>query len=42
MKTNAAVEFVISEADMATLTTMEQIEHYGEASHFPVFGGKQA
>ncbi|GAB4019261.1 aldo/keto reductase [Spirosoma migulaei] len=40
MKTNAAMEFVISEADMATLTTMEQIEHYGEASHFPVFGGK--
>ncbi|GAB4028819.1 aldo/keto reductase [Spirosoma koreense] len=40
MKANANVEFVISEEDMEDLTNMEQIEHYGEASKFPVFGGK--
>lgn len=40
MKTNAAVDFVISEADMEFLKNMEQIEHYGEASMFPVYGGK--
>lgn len=40
MKINAAVEFVISEEDMATLRNAEPIEHYGEASVFPVFGGK--
>jgi len=40
MKDNAAVDFAISEEDMETLKKMEQIEDYGEASMFPVYGGK--
>ncbi|QJW92371.1 aldo/keto reductase [Spirosoma taeanense] len=40
MKTNAEVAFVISEEDMERLSNIEQIEHYGEASIFPVFGRK--
>lgn len=40
MQTNAKVDFVISEEDMNFLENMEQIEHYGEHSRFPVFGGK--
>lgn len=40
MKSNAAVDFVISDEDMAFLKNMEQIEDYGEASMFPVYGGK--
>ena len=40
MKTNAEVDFVISEEDMDFLKNMEQIEHYGEHSKFPVFGRK--
>jgi diketogulonate reductase-like aldo/keto reductase len=40
MKTNAAVDFAISEKDMGILKNMEQIEDYGEASMFPVYGGK--
>lgn len=40
MKTNADVEFVISEADMELLKNVEPIEHYGEASVFPVYGKK--
>jgi diketogulonate reductase-like aldo/keto reductase len=40
MKTNTAVDFVISEEDMAQLKSMQQIENYGEHSKFPVFGGK--
>jgi diketogulonate reductase-like aldo/keto reductase len=40
MKDNADVNFVISEADMDHLKNMEQIKDYGEASMFPVFGGK--
>src|SRR4030095_12087247 len=40
MKTNADVDFVISEGDMEFLKNMEQIEDYGEHSKFPVFGGK--
>ena len=39
MKTNAAVDFEISEADMETLKNMDPIEDYGEASKFPVFAG---
>ena len=40
MKNNADVDFVISEEDMGFLTNMEQIKDYGEASVFPVYGGK--
>ncbi|MBF9255659.1 aldo/keto reductase [Pontibacter sp. 172403-2] len=40
MKSNAEVDFVISEEDMEFLKNMEQIEHYGEASMFPVYAGK--
>jgi diketogulonate reductase-like aldo/keto reductase len=40
MKTNAEVDFVISEDDMAFLKNVRQIEHYGEHSKFPVFGKK--
>lgn len=40
MKTNAAVDFEISSADMDFLKTIEPIEDYGEASMFPVYGGK--
>jgi len=39
MKTNADVDFVISDEDMEFLKNMEQIENYGEASMFPVYGG---
>lgn len=40
MKSNAELDFVISDADMETLKSMEQIKDYGEASMFPVYGGK--
>ncbi len=40
MKSNADVDFVISDEDMAFLKNMEQIKDYGEASMFPVYGGK--
>ena len=40
MKTNAEVDFVISEEDMNFLKNMEPIESYGEASMFPVYSGK--
>jgi len=40
MKTNAAVDFEISDADMAVLKNLPQIEDYGEARGMPVFGGK--
>ena len=40
MKNNADVDFEISEEDMGFLTNMEQIKDYGEASMFPVYGGK--
>jgi diketogulonate reductase-like aldo/keto reductase len=40
MKTNSEVDFVISENDMNFLQKMEQIKDYGEASKFPVYGGK--
>ena len=41
MASNAAVDFVISDADMDTLTRMEKIKDYGEFSFFPVFSGKE-
>lgn len=40
MKTNAAVDFEITSEDMDVLKALPQIEHYGEASFMPVFGGK--
>ena len=40
MKNNSDVDFVISKEDMMFLKNMEQIKDYGEASMFPVFGGK--
>lgn len=40
MKTNADVDFVISDADMEILKNTEHINNYGEHSFFPVFGGK--
>jgi diketogulonate reductase-like aldo/keto reductase len=42
MKTNSELEFVISEEDMHFLKAMQEIEHYGEASKFPVFGVKRS
>ena len=40
MQENAAVDFVISDADMELLKNMEHIKDYGEHSVFPVFSGK--
>ncbi|MCH1923509.1 aldo/keto reductase [Shewanella sp. C32] len=37
MQSNADVDFVISDADMATLKAMERIKDYGDASGFPVY-----
>ncbi len=39
MRTNADVDFEISEKDMEALKGMEPIAGYGDASVFPVFGG---
>jgi diketogulonate reductase-like aldo/keto reductase len=39
MKSNADVNFDISDEDMETLKRVDQIEDYGEASVMPVFGG---
>ncbi len=39
MRTNAAVDFEIAEADMAILRNMEEID-YGDASMFPVYSGR--
>ena len=41
MKTNAEVDFVISDEDMETLKHIERIKDYGEHSRFPVFGGRK-
>lgn len=40
MKTNAEVDFVISDADMEILKAFKHIEDYGESGAFPVYGGK--
>lgn len=40
MKTNAEVDFTISEEDMETLKHFKKIDSYGESSGFPVYGGK--
>jgi Aldo/keto reductases, related to diketogulonate reductase len=39
MKANAELDFEISDEDMKTLMSIDQMD-YGEASVFPVFGGK--
>lgn len=39
-KNNAEVDFEISGADMEILKRIERIKDYGDASFFPVFGGK--
>jgi diketogulonate reductase-like aldo/keto reductase len=41
MRSNAEVDFVISEPDMDALRSMENGTDYGEASRFPVFGKKR-
>jgi len=38
MKSNADVDFAISDADMLLLENIKQIENYGVHSRFPVFG----
>ncbi|MCY9695438.1 aldo/keto reductase [Paenibacillus alginolyticus] len=40
MRINAELDFVISDADMETLNSIEVIQNYGEHSYFPVFGEK--
>lgn len=40
MKNNAELDFEISDADMETLKAIEPIKDYGDASVFPVYGGK--
>lgn len=40
MKTNMAVDFVITDEDMETLKHLGKIKDYGEFGFFPVFGGK--
>ncbi|WP_370751916.1 aldo/keto reductase [Eubacterium sp.] len=40
MKSNAEVDFTISEEDMEVLKNFKKIENYGESSGFPVYGGK--
>ena len=40
MASNAAPDFVISEADMKSLQQMDLITNHGEFDIFPVFSGK--
>jgi len=40
MKSNAEVDFEISEEDMEILKNFKQIESYGDSGIFPVYGGK--
>lgn len=40
MKSNAEVDFKISEEDMNTLKNFKKIESYGTSGVFPVYGGK--
>jgi diketogulonate reductase-like aldo/keto reductase len=41
MRSNAALDFVISDADMEFLKSIDAIKGYGEADMFPVFGKKR-
>lgn len=40
MKSNAQVDFVISDDDMQTLLSLDRMKDYGEYTAFPVFSGK--
>lgn len=40
MRSNAEVDFVISEEDMEALQNFKKIESYGKSGIFPVYGGK--
>ena len=40
MRSNAELDFVISDEDMEFLKNIEHIKDYGDHSFFPVFGGK--
>lgn len=40
MRSNAQLDFVISDADMQLLKNLERIQDYGDSSFFPVYGGK--
>ena len=40
MKSNAQVDFEISQEDMEILKNIERIKDYGDHGFFPVFGGK--
>jgi diketogulonate reductase-like aldo/keto reductase len=40
LQSNAEVDFEISDADMSLMKNMERIKDYGDASAFPVYGGK--
>ena len=40
MRSNADVDFVISDEDMEILKNAPHIKDYGEHGFFPVFGGK--
>lgn len=40
LRSNALVDFVIADSDMDVLNHIERIKNYGDASLFPVFGGK--
>ncbi len=40
MKNNADLDFSISKEDLEVLKAMKKIEDYGDASMFPVYGGK--
>ncbi len=40
MRSNAELDFVISEEDMEAFKSVEKIESYGDASAFSVYGGK--
>jgi diketogulonate reductase-like aldo/keto reductase len=42
MKSNAQVDFEISNADLETLRSIDPLDDYGEASAMPVFGGSLA
>lgn len=40
MRSNAQLDFVISDVDMQLLKNLERIQDYGDSSFFPVYGGK--
>ena len=40
MRSNAQVDFIISDEDMDKLKKLKRITDYGQSSFFPVFGGK--